>query len=88
MLRTDTKVPKINIKCHYTWENNLNYMVENLYKTLQIKSIPKVHFVKQNEKEYAEIVIGNQKAIHYLKNFIQDNNLLYLKRKWEVVPNE
>lgn len=88
MLRTDTKSPKINIKCHYTWENNLNYMVENLYKILQIKNIPKVHFVKQNEKEYAEITIGNQKAIHYLKNFTQDNNLFCLKRKWEVIPNE
>lgn len=85
MLRTDTKAPKINIKCHHTWENNLNYMIENLYKILQIKNIPKVHFVKQDEKEYAEITIGNQKAIHYLKNFIQDNNLPCLKRKWEVI---
>lgn len=85
ILRTDTKSPKIVIKCHQTWENNLNYMVENLYKMLQIEKVPKVYFNKQNEREYAQITIGNQKAICYLKNFIQNNNLLYLKRKWEVV---
>ena len=84
-LRTDTKSPKITIKCHYSWRDNLNYMIENLYHILQIENIPKVYINKQNEKEYVQITIGNQKAIHYLKDFIQNNSLLYFKRKWEVV---
>lgn len=83
--RTDTKTPKIVIKLHNNWENNLSFMSKKLYEYFNISIFPKTIMVKKNKDsniEYATVTWGNSKVIAGLYNFILENNLIHLKRKW------
>lgn len=82
--RTDTKSPKYTIKLHKSWENNLNYMVNHLYNSAKIKNIPHAVDVIQSGGTYTSITIGNQNVIKYLNNFIINNKLFILDRKWNL----
>lgn len=84
--RTDSKNPKIVIKLHKSWENNLNFMSKKLYNYFDISYFPKSVMVKKNRNssvEYATVTWGNSKIIAGLYDFILENNLIHLKRKWE-----
>lgn len=84
--RVDTNSPRIVIKLHKNWEDNLNFMSKKLYGYFNLSYIPKVVMVKKNKEsniEYASITWGNTKVILGLYDFILKNHLIHLKRKWE-----
>ena len=82
--RTDGPHSNIIIKLHFSWEENLQYLSKNLYNYFGIEKVPKTIIIttKQNKK-YSSITWGNQKVIRGLLNFIEENNLLHLNRKWD-----
>lgn len=82
--RTDTKSPRYIIKLHKSWESNLNYIVNHLYNSVKIKNIPHAIDVVQPGGTYTSITIGNQNVIKYLNNFIINNKLFVLDRKWNL----
>lgn len=80
--RTDTKSPKITIKLHKSWEDNLNYIGKTLYGICGKNKHPKAIDIKQKQGIYTTITFGDRDVLNMLINFIQTNNLFYLERKW------
>ena len=85
--RTDTKNPKIVIKLHKSWENNLNYISKTLYEICNKSKYPKASIINQKQGVYTSITFQNQTVLKMLRNFIQTNNLFYLRRKWSKLDN-
>lgn len=56
------------------------------YNYFNIDRIPKASLVTyKNGRQYSNIVFGNKEVICGLKKFIINNNLFYLKRKWDLI---
>lgn len=84
--RSDTKSPKITIKLHKSWKDNLEYISKNLYNYYNIPNYPKPIYVKiNNENKYSQLTIGNQKVIKGLYNFMNNNSLSVMDRKWDKI---
>ena len=58
-------------------------MISELYKNFDVHRIPKAYFVNNNK--YAEIVIGNQRVLHRLCEFINLHNIPHMERKWNII---
>lgn len=81
--RSDTGAPKIVIKLHKSWEENLNYLSKTLYEIAGVENAPKaIDVVSKQGGTYTSIAFGNQIAIRYLKEFINKHQLIHLNRKW------
>ena len=68
--RSDTKAPKITIKLHQSWENNLNLMSKMLYKLCGKNKYPNVIKVTQKQGVYASVTFGDKDVLKMLANFI------------------
>ena len=83
--RTDNDLYVIKIKLHKSWENNLNFMTKELYTFFGVDKIPHATNVKANNKEYTQIVFGNSIVLNGLMNFIQQQHLVVMNRKWDKI---
>lgn len=86
--RSDTGAAHIKIKLHKSWEDNLNYMSKELYENCGILKFPKAIDVKQGENIYTSVTFGNAKVVKKLKEFIINNNIFCLDRKWNKIVLE
>jgi len=80
--RTDTKAPRIIIKLHKSWEDNLNFISKTLYGLCDKRKYPKAIQVKQKQGIYTSVTFGDKDVLNMLINFIQTNSLFCLERKW------
>ena len=80
--RTDTNQPRITIKLHESWIDNLRIMSECLYLHFGMNDYPKPIFVKQKSKKYAQVTWCNTQVLKQLSNFSQNNGIPVMKRKW------
>lgn len=88
-LRSDSKNPKITIKLHKNWEENLLYMSKELYSYFDVDKYPKPYSIIVNEEhKYSQICFSNQKVINGLYNFITNNSLFVMKRKWNKIGGD
>ena len=85
--RSDTKTPKITIKLHKSWEDNLNYISKTLYKLCNKNNYPKAISVKQKQDIYTSITFCDRDVLKMLYSFIKINNLFCLERKWNKLIN-
>ena len=81
--RSDSNAPRIVIKLHNSWKDNLEYMSNSLYSYFGLLSAPKANVICNNK--YATITWGNQKILFGLKNFIISNNIKVMNRKWNKI---
>lgn len=81
--RSDSNTPRIVIKLHNSWKDNLEYMSNSLYSYFGLLSAPKANVICNNK--YATITWGNQKILFGLKNFIISNNIKVMNRKWNKI---
>lgn len=80
--RSDNKKPKITIKLHSSWYDNLTYISNELYNYFGIENYPHPIIVKRNNKRYAQITFGNQIILRKLFEFINENLIPVMERKW------
>lgn len=69
--QTGRNKPLLSIKCHNSWLNNLKYMFGQAYI--------------DKGSGYALVNIGKIETLKYYKNFVVENNLPILKRKWDKI---
>lgn len=81
--RADTKQYKINIKLHLSWKDNLQYLSNCLYEYFNEENIPHTHNIHQPQGIYTEISWGNKNVLKGLAEFIVNNDIPVLKRKWD-----
>jgi hypothetical protein len=69
----------IRIKLHSSWLSILEYMVRRIYKIFNENFTGEV---KLNNAGYVEVSISNFKLIKKFKEFILQNNIYTMSRKW------
>lgn len=78
----------IAIKVHAAWKDNLSFMADGIYKYFGCDRVPKVHIVKYNNKEYAQIIMSNKNVISGIKSFASDKELITMPRKWNKIGGD
>jgi hypothetical protein len=71
------------VECHASWQSNLLYFYETLK---EISGITSKHIPKLNSRGYFYINL-NFSLVLFLRNFIIENGLPAMGRKWEKVKN-
>lgn len=72
---------RITIKCHSSWEENLNTMVGSAYIKAGLSPIR----ARIDRSGYAVINIGNSLVVQYLHQFANKHKLPVIHRKWDKV---
>ncbi len=75
------KYPKLQIKVHGSWLNNLQYILDRLTKITNIP-LPKAKIIKDG---WAYFAINNCRILYCLKKKVIELNIPALERKWSKV---
>lgn len=82
--RSDSNSNFITIKVHSSWRENLQYLAQKIYRYFDVDNVPKVIDVKYDDgRIYSSITFGNQKVLYGLYDFIENNRIPAMRRKWE-----
>jgi hypothetical protein len=64
-------------------------MSKELYSYFDVDKYPKPYSIIVNEEhKYSQICFSNQKVINGLYNFITNNSLFVMKRKWNKIGGD
>ena len=83
--RTDANIA---IKCHSSWGKFLTNLQLNLYDFFECVKLGERKEASINNQGYACVTISNNSLLKKLKQFIVDNNLPVLWRKWTNINME
>ena len=86
--RTDNDNFYISIHCHASWFNNLNMFSERAYKMAGLIGYSHANYVRDQDKTYCTVHLGNKKVLDLLLRFIENNQLFVLNRKWNKLKNK
>lgn len=75
----------ISVKCHGSWFNFLSKMQCNLYTYFQCTKHGANSIALLNKKGYAYITLSNNLLLKKMKQFILNNELPVLHRKWSLI---
>jgi hypothetical protein len=77
------KYPRLTIRCHKSWKNNLDLWFERLYKLYDHTLTSKTCAITKDN--YARIEINNKGLLRFLKQKSEKLNLPIMKRKWNKI---
>lgn len=79
-----TYTEKLRIECHKNWVDNLLFFEHLLYKAFTVTKLSE-QLTKISSRDTAVLEISSATMLRKLKEFITDNKLSVMNRKWDLV---
>lgn len=72
----------LSVKCHNSWDKNLKYMLDFIYRITNEKCNTSIKYTKDN---FPYFIISNTVVLKKLKKRILKLNIPYMERKWDII---